>query len=299
MSSLKFNRDNDEENLLAAALYVGKQEDDDDDGGDLWNNAFKDGHDFIRRQMKERKTIPVITQADNIPKQKINVPGCGSRGGRNKVPPPTGCCPCPAWQREQVADFSKVRLALSQHMALLKSTTQPQQAKIPDKRNEALWCHFCFGSNVWKLIKESSEDDSCDEAVNEEDKVKDSIEDGKVEDDKVVAGRDPLVRVVSSLPSHVVEVVLEYQVGWFTKVGWFRALGPWLYALLARLEKPLTPDTGSLIRSLVLVAAEERARIVGEKIGGELDQDIAALNLFVCLISEYFSQADLADREDD
>ena len=53
--------------------------------------------------------------------------------------------------------------------------------------------------------------------------------------------------------------LLEFCVSWLVGVtGWTPQYGPWLYALLVRLEKPLTPDTASLLRDLS--AARERRR---------------------------------------
>jgi len=301
MSSLKFNHDDDEEKLMAKALYVGKVEEEDDDSEvDLWGNAYKDGHDFIRRQIKERNKIPAISTAHNIPNQKKPVAKSSGGLSRSKVSLPPGCCPCPAWQKDQVKEFSNIRLKLSQHMTLIKASKE-QAVKIPDKRNEALWCHLCFGSNIWKLVEETKEEESDNELVKG----------GEVKE--VVEGQKPLLSVISCMPNHYVEAVLEFQVSWLRKVGWFSSLGPWLYALLARLEKPLTPDTSSLIRSLALQAARERARMAAtsKDTEGASSKDtegasnteghpgIAACNLFVCLISQYFGQGDLADREEE
>jgi len=76
-----------------------------------------------------------------------------------------------------------------------------------------------------------------------------------------------------------------------------------VYTLLTRLEKPLTPDVGSLLRDLVLFCAQERVEIA-EKVetvetGGVPDEKIAALNLFICLVAKYFDQGDLVDRDEE
>jgi len=320
MSSLKFNHDDDEEKLMAKALYVGKVEEEDDDSEvDLWGNAYKDGHDFIRRQIKERNKIPAISTAHNIPNQKKAVAKSSGGLSRSKVSLPPGCFPCPAWQKDQVKEFSNIRLQLSQHMSLIKASKE-QAVKIPDKRNEALWCHLCFGSNIWKLVEETKEEESDNELVKGGGPggVKEVVEGQKPGGVKeVVEGQKPLLSMISCMPNHYVEAVLEFQVSWLRKVGWFSSLGPWLYALLARLEKPLTPDTSSLIRSLALQAARERARMAASRTdtegasstegterasrteGTEGHPGIAACNLFVCLISQYFGQGDLADREEE
>ena len=81
--------------------------------------------------------------------------------------------------------------------------------------------------------------------------------------------------------------------------GWRPEYGPWLYSILVRLEKPLTPDVGSLLRDLVLICARERHRISTSGSGDANDENIAALNLFICLVAKYFGQGDLEDRDED
>ena len=69
-----------------------------------------------------------------------------------------------------------------------------------------------------------------------------------------------------------------------------------------RLEKPLTPDVGSLLRDLALFCAQQRLEIANKveaiETGGVPDDNIAALNLFICLVAKYFDQGDLVDREE-
>ena len=81
--------------------------------------------------------------------------------------------------------------------------------------------------------------------------------------------------------------------------GWRPEYGPWLYSILVRLEKPLTPDVGSLLRDLVLTCSRERHRISTSGSGDDNDENIAALNLFICLVAKYFGQGDLEDRDED
>lgn len=69
--------------------------------------------------------------------------------------------------------------------------------------------------------------------------------------------------------------------------------GAWLYALLARLEKPLHPDVGSALRTLALVASRQRRDLV-EGENRELGP-VNGLSLIVCLVARYFNQRDLAD----
>jgi len=97
-------------------------------------------------------------------------------------------------------------------------------------------------------------------------------------------------------------------VAWLQLTGWRAEYGAWIYSLLSRIEKPLNPDLGSVLRDLALFCSQERNKLLeksakeskenhenkdGEEQPG--DKDIAAFNLFICLVSRYFDQADLAD----
>ena len=66
--------------------------------------------------MRERKRVPETVTAEIKPKkQKQNTASSEEQkndsemNSRTKIPPPPGCCPGSAWQREQVAAFSEVR----------------------------------------------------------------------------------------------------------------------------------------------------------------------------------------------
>ena len=307
---MKMNHEDTEEDLMAKCLYVDVKDDEDDEE----ETAPKDGLDYLRKVIKERRRVPDTVTATSVPPRMAAAAGGAEkskprsddgRGGgggsvakRTKLSPPPGCCPGPAWQREQVAEFSEVRQRLGKHAALVRTAGGKPSVRTPDKKREADWCRFCLGEAVWREVRAARED------VEEEDIEKDGEAMGRWGE---APPQDPLVAVITALPVHVVESVLEYAVGWLEGTGWRRGYGPWLYSLLARLEKPLTPDTGSLLRDLALACSRERRRIYREKgVGGgggavegeEPDPDMAALNLFICLVAKYFDQGDLADREE-
>ena len=85
---------------------------------------------------------------------------------------------------------------------------------------------------------------------------------------------------------------------WLQLTGWRSEAGPWLYSLLVRLKKPLTQDISSVLRDLVLFCSRQRRRIAASEMEDK-DENIAALNLFICLVAKYFGQGDLEDRDDD
>ena len=54
------------------------------------------------------------------------------------------------------------------------------------------------------------------------------------------------------------ETLLDYLTTWLEEVGWRPQFGPWLYSVLTRLEKPLTPDVSSRLRDLALLCSNLR-----------------------------------------
>jgi len=59
----------------------------------------------------------------------------------------------------------------------------------------------------------------------------------------------------------------------------------WLFALLARLEKPLDSDTSSTLRSLLRHCTYERAKLVEAS-----DPELASLNMLITIIGHFFGQ---------
>ncbi|CAH2050628.1 unnamed protein product, partial [Iphiclides podalirius] len=72
-----------------------------------------------------------------------------------------------------------------------------------------------------------------------------------------------------------------------------RKTGQWIYAFLACTRQPLLSDTTSILRNLARKCAEIRSHLNPEE---EKSREAAApLNVFICLVSRYFRQYDLAD----
>jgi len=327
MSKLKFKQDDKSEELLPQALaLVDDDSDDDMENGD--NNPPMDGFAFLKSVIKERKKVAEVTVATIDPEKIKPATGSlqsftGGPGVRVKPRVPEQFMPSTKWQNEQVTEFSDVRMKVNRHLALVRKKGEFKALKLPDKESEILWCLFCHGKEVWTLVeekrKEQNEDMSPDpDPDNDEPEVE---EESKLED--VLANSDegttPLLSVILSMPLHVVEKILEYQVSWLQCTGWREEYGAWLYSLLARVEKPLTPDMGSILRDLALFCGQERYRLVNlitsqtknpetpdqskmaETRGEEEEPDfpyhdeIAAFNLMICLVAKYFNQGDLAD----
>lgn len=88
----------------------------------------------------------------------------------------------------------------------------------------------------------------------------------------------------------MVETLLEYNVQWLEENDINQQRGQWLYALLAKLEKPLKPEMCSVIRTLARSCSSCRAKLAVAE-----NPLLPQLNLFICLVGRYFDQTDLAD----
>ena len=114
-NSLKFDHEEKEgnEDLMSAALFVEAAEDEDD------GRPPQDGMAYLRQVIKERKRVPDTVTAEISQKKpkmtRVETQKSGDNSKRNdrvKVPPPPGTCPGSTWQREQMAQFSEVRLEI-------------------------------------------------------------------------------------------------------------------------------------------------------------------------------------------
>eukprot|EP00088_Acartia_fossae_P000130 TRINITY_DN1003_c0_g1_i1.p1 TRINITY_DN1003_c0_g1~~TRINITY_DN1003_c0_g1_i1.p1 ORF type:complete len:357 (-),score=80.86 TRINITY_DN1003_c0_g1_i1:175-1245(-) len=270
MSSLKFKHEEKDEDLMPKALDIPDDSSDEDSESSREKNPPMDGFAFLKSVMKERKRIADVHTAEIDPK-KIKTPTClNSFAGCGRVKPsvPDEFMPSAKWQNEQVSEFSDTRLKLTRHLKLVKAKQEFQPLKLPDKDNEMLWCLFCFGKGLWEEVeskRKSSEEGEgsptmTDENVSESSDASDELKKEVLA--KSETGTPPMISVLLSMPVHVVEQILEYQVNWVQATGWRSDYGPWLFALMSRIEKPLTPDTGSILRDLALFCSQERWRLV-------------------------------------
>ncbi|XP_048504865.1 gem-associated protein 2-like isoform X3 [Athalia rosae] len=107
----------------------------------------------------------------------------------------------------------------------------------------------------------------------------------------------PLLSLILSMNQPLVEQGIELLIETIEEKGSIgQEHGEWTYSLLAALELPLNPETCSSLRSLARACSVIRAKTVLKCTQAEDNaQEIAATNLFICLVARYFRQMDLAD----
>ena len=153
MSSITFNRDSDEgktEELMSAALFVEAADAEEEEG------PPQDGMAYLRQVIQERKRVPETVTAtvslDTVSGTKkkrreteAEEEESSEDQSRTKAAPPAGCCPGAAWQRDQVAAFSEVRLGAARHAQLGRDTGEVGTSKYPTlcvTEGITYWCRW-------------------------------------------------------------------------------------------------------------------------------------------------------------
>lgn len=193
------------------------------------------------------------------------------------------------WQREQIRDFTKVRLRLAQMKQQLGEKT------FPKSRSINWWKEFCFG-NKNNSDNSSSESESICESEQTNADTPQSNSSSLNTNDKTSSsssrGQLPLLSIVCEMSQDEVIHVLDYNVKWIRQFGFSNKNGIWIYALLANLEKPLISEVYSTLRELSRVCSEVRSKIESQ----DQTKTLIPLNLIICLIGRYFNQCDMVDE---
>lgn len=231
------------------------------------------GNEYLRRVRQEARDCPKVVVADLdtsafLKQQTV------------KITEPSGLLPVPqsyrapiAWQKLQVSEFADMRQKLINMKALIKQKKMKVPIpNLPQAKDAENWCRLCFGRLKMKTTmpgNQASGGSSHD--IGEE-------------------GTPPLLHIIANMNQQQVEKVLEYHVNWLEATGFSTRQGRWFYALLANLQKPLTPEMCAWLRRLARLCSNIRASLESPE-----DPKLKELNLIICLVSRYFEQRDLAD----
>ncbi|KAJ8313784.1 hypothetical protein KUTeg_008345, partial [Tegillarca granosa] len=155
-----------------------------------------------------------------------------------------------------------------------QQTFQVQQPAANDVEG---WCRLCFG----RLQPPGTK---LQEVV-----PKETGSDSDVDNSRVYhQGSLPMLSTILAMDQPTVIKVLEYHVNWFEATGFTEKQGCWFYALLLVLQKPLSPEVCSLLRTLARGCSSLRATLDSTE-----DPKLAPLNLLICLVARYFDQMDM------
>lgn len=211
------------------------------------------GEEYLQRVVLEASKFESVT-SHHIDSARINKQTVYIDDSSIESPVVT---PSLEWQRCQVADFSAVRQKLARQKQFIKPVFP-----LPLEDEEKEWYSLCFGNITAPIEKGASNE-----------------------------GTPPLLTIMLSMNQQTIGQLLEYHVEWLeAKSSLSTQQGRWLYALLACLELPLTPEICSLLRTLARVCSRIRATLKSAD-----DPAMTPLSLLICLVANYFRQMDLAD----
>lgn len=216
------------------------------------------GEDYIKRVVIEARQCADVVVADINP-EFLKTPTIDIEPLAGCVEAPPLFSPSLEWQQRQVANFSDLRLHVSQLKSEIhasKRKLNPQQMQLPGIDDRCGWIAYC-----------------CEKRSDEANSY------------------GPRLKTLFHMNQPLIEQVLEYLVEHVQTQGVVEhELGQWIYALLAVLELPLNPDACSCLRTLARACSVIRAN--SKKLE---EHEVGALNLFICLVARYFRQMDLAD----
>lgn len=212
------------------------------------------GMEYLKRVIVEARQCEEIKVAKFEQKSSCDVKTYPSMMTNNKESVPSEFCPSLEWQQKQEAEFSAVRQKFYKHRSNLKKKNLKSQ--LPSRDDERAWQAFCYGN---------------------------------LEGDE---GHSPLLSIVAHFNQPLVQQLLQYHSEWMKVQEFCLELGSWLYSLMVCLEKPLDPDTCSVLRDVARSCATTRAELESSS-----DERLGSLNLIICLIARYFDQKDLADNK--
>ncbi|XP_066601988.1 gem-associated protein 2-like [Prorops nasuta] len=215
------------------------------------------GEDYIKRVVLEAQQCDDIVVAE-IDRARLKKPTIDINPFSDCIEAPDTLGPAIEWQQCQIVDFSEIRLYIRELKDMIKELKHNNSPKIvlPNKDDQVGWINLCSG----------------------------------ISDEETQLFR-PTLNIVLYLSQPLIEQILEYLVEYIVQIGKIEnRLGEWIFALLVVLEQPLNPDACSCLRSLARACSIIRANSKNLEM-----QQIASLNLFICLVARYFRQLDLAD----
>ena len=249
---------------------------------------------FVRRMRKESRQLGDVFLADDEAENSRR------RSTASDLPETKETMPV-EWARSVLADFSDLRLALEAHSAAGVGSKNGSRMPVPRLKDSRGWHRFCFGDT--EACPESSDDEESEMPSSTTAAVQrlppQLLRDAGLavrpnapigaraapaptkETVETPQGTLPSVRLLLQFDFVMTQRLVAMHVRWLDSCALSHNRALWLYALLARLHKPLHRDTCAVLRQLVkrLLALRDSC------------EEPAALNALLALAGRYFDQA--------
>ena len=268
----------------APALPLG-DEASDDDGPCAAPGEPRTAEEFMRMMRRESRRMGDVFLAENEAERSANasVPG--------PAPAPSPRAPPAAWERSLLADLADARTRLDYHAARGVGSKKHARVAVPRMKDLRGWHAFCFGDT-----------EPYAEEVEEEDEEEDEDEDEPAAGDAPAAapapapappavaatpgGTAPTTRLVLQFDGVMTQRLVVMHCGWLGRCALSRNRALWLYALLARLEKPVHRDTAAVLRELV-----KRLCVLRDALPDARAPEAAPLMALLVVAGRYYEQA--------
>ena len=186
------------------------------------------------------------------------------------------------WIEKTISNFEKLRDYLQKCKEYGIGGKKTERIALPPMKDRPGWHRFCVGNDEARGNEGSYFDDddegACDECVDESADWLAGIP---------PTGYTPSVRLLCQMDQVLIRIVLSH-LCYYISQGWSPVSAQrtaWMYALLARLEKPVHRDDAAIQYSLLKTLTKARAESdVHDR------TSLARLNVLIVLIGIYFEQ---------
>ncbi|KAJ0396938.1 hypothetical protein ATCC90586_008872 [Pythium insidiosum] len=272
--------------MMAAALPV------DDDSVDVEAilQRMKQGippadvQEYLWRVRLEADGIPDVVVASNVDprhydaKQTANMPAIDAL----EAIADASLEPEDAWRRNLLAEFAELRQLISRWQeigppdaetdATDPSSQVPQRTHVPRMNDQEGWHTFFFGRDPNAVEStESTEPRMAPESCSH--------------------GTPPHLRLLLQFDQVLTRRLLAYHTDWLADMpALSRARAVWIYALLARLDKPVHADVAAMLRQLLRRCWQLRNTLATAD-----DERLKPLNILIVITGEFFGQLEEMD----
>lgn len=205
------------------------------------------------------------------------------------------------WTNLVVSNFVRLREYLETAKAKGFGGKQTSRKPLPTMKDRSSWHTFCVGVDEASGNSGSYfADDYCDNNARKaaEDKTKEGDSNNTEElppwkANLPVDGYEPSVCLLLQMDQVMIRRVLSH-LAYYINLGWSVTSGSgrraeWIYALLARLEKPVHRDDAAVLFGLLKNLTSARSKIDFSK-GGKDKSNLSKLNVLIVLVGVYFEQ---------
>lgn len=274
---------------------------DEDEKVDFNNIESMDANEYLSAVVQEASALPdfFVADADTAePVQqedyKDHVPIDGSAASLSYltskyteiVPPPTAqhAPPSQEWVDMTLTNFSELRSYLDHCHEQGVGGKGTERTPVPPLRDRSGWHVFCVGGD------EARGNTGCYfEEDEESDDEKNEVECPAWRNDLPQEGYIPSVRLLLQMDQVMIRRVLSHLVH-YVQEGWSAGSSQrsaWLYALLARLDRPIHRDDAATLYGLLKDMTLTRANL---KVSQDDQEELARLNTLIAIVGLYFEQ---------